>query len=242
MAAASLGRLFRSPWAEKSDGASSEVFSSISPPNAAQSAQLVKGLRLADRTLQAPHFFKTGWSAGQRFVEKDDADRMALPWQSPSFVMRKDPVQQRKKTSVQELFSNDVGDIFARVVRGVLDESDCAELIKCVNVKGFTPALLNIGGGKQQLEPTARNSHRCIVDSEDLSKWLLNVLRPYLPEVLEGGRLVDLNERLRVLCYTPGQEFGPHYDGCYTRSHEDRARAGDCSMVTVQLYLHDVPE
>ena len=30
-----------------------EVFSSISPPNAAQSAQLVKGLRLADRTLQA---------------------------------------------------------------------------------------------------------------------------------------------------------------------------------------------
>mmetsp|Transcript_83745 Transcript_83745/g.200919 ORF Transcript_83745/g.200919 Transcript_83745/m.200919 type:complete len:172 (-) Transcript_83745:4-519(-) len=78
MAAASLGRLFRSPWAEKSDGASSEVFSSISPPNAAQSAQLVKGLRLADRTLQAPHFFKTGWSAGQRFVEKDDARERSI--------------------------------------------------------------------------------------------------------------------------------------------------------------------
>merc|ERR1712217_858421 len=55
-----------------------------------------------------------------------------------------------------------------------------------------------------------------------------------------GGALVDLNERCRFLCYTPGQRFAPHYDGRYTRP-ADHANCGDFSAVTVQLYLHSVP-
>merc|ERR1719464_1245187 len=102
---------------------------------------------------------------------------------------------------------------FARVVYGLLDEIDCAELIDCINRKGFTPALLNIGRGRQKLEPYVRNGHRVIVDCTGLSTWLLEVLRPYLPEELHGGTLVELNDRLRFLCYTPGQEFAMHMDG-----------------------------
>ena len=67
--------------------------------------------------------------------------------------------------------------------------------------------MLNIGGGQQCVELAARNGHRCIVDSEELSTWMLRVLRPYLPEVLQGGALIDLNERSRILCYTPGPEL-----------------------------------
>merc|ERR1712039_875960 len=94
----------------------------------------------------------------------------------------------------------------------------------------------NVGGGYQRLLPSARDGHRVIVDCPQLSSWLLEVIRPYLPDELpDDGRLVDLNERCRVLCYTPGQEFPEHTDGRF------RKPTGEYSRVTLQLYLHDVP-
>ena len=56
-----------------------------------------------------------------------------------------------------------------------------------VNTKGFTPALLNIGGGRQEFCPRVRDGHRVIVDSASLAGWLLDVLRPYLPEQFPDG-------------------------------------------------------
>ena len=200
---------------------------------------LADGLSLADSRLEAPKLMETGWKAGQVFTSEDDPDRTELPWEPPRFLT-KDPEAQRQKTHWEPLSIAGQGRL-AGVVTGVLDEDDCAELISCINRKGFTPALLNIGGGRQTLDPVARDGHRAIVDSPDLSGWLLEVLRPYLPETFQRGRLVDLNERCRVLCYTPGQEFPAHYDGTFRRPRPD-PRAGDRSMVTVQVYLHDVPE
>jgi hypothetical protein len=111
-----------------------------------------------------------------------------------------------------------------------------------VNAKSFTPALLNIGRGMQQLSPYVRDGHRVIVDSPELAAWLLEVLRPHLPAQLpDGSHLRELNERLRFLCYTPGQSFEPHFDGMYQRPR-GHPRAGDRSKITIQLYLHDVPE
>merc|ERR1712039_655566 len=67
------------------------------------------------------------------------------------------------------------------------------------------------------------------------------MVHPHLPPELEdGSRLVELNERCRFLCYTPGQHFPPHCDGSFER-HEGHPHSGDFSYVTVQLYLHDVP-
>lgn len=130
---------------------------------------------------------------------------------------------------------------FARVVRGVLSEKDCAELFSKVNTKGFTPALRNLGMGRQSLQPWVRDGHRVIVDSSALAGYLLEVLRPHLPATMpDGSRLVGLNERCRFLCYTPGQFFEEHIDGCYERPR-GHAREGDRSFITVQLYLHDVP-
>lgn len=219
---------------------SKESFNSLKPPSPVQVAQLAKPLSLAGKPLQAPEFVETGWRPGQTFTADQDPDRIRLLWEAPSFV-QKDPVQQRQKTRVEDLIS-DTPETFARVVHGVVDEEDCAELIRCINVKGFTPALLNIGRGRQRLEMGVRNGHRCIVDSQELSSWLLEVLRPYLPETLQGGPLVDFNERCRMLCYTPGQEFSAHYDACFERKRgEGRVKGVDCSLVTAQLYLHDVP-
>lgn len=170
-----------------------------------------------------------------------------MPWTVPGFVARVDPVEQATKTTVEEYnigrngWGFGKGGSFARVVRGVLDPEHCAELLAAVNSKGFTPALLNTGGGNQVLMPTERDGHRVIVDSPELAEWLLEVLRPHLPAQFgDGAALTDVNERLRVLCYTPGQFFAPHCDGQYTRPRGHPA-AGDHSRVTIQLYLHDVP-
>jgi len=211
---------------------------------ASMAAQMPK---LAGQDLSAPRFHSTGWHVNQRFTAEDDPDRTRLPWRPPKFVSYKDPALQEavaEELRLPEEVSKTpgYGQSFARVVRNVLDEKNCAELIASVNAKGFTPALLNIGGGNQQLVPGARDGHRVIVDSPELAEWLLAVLLPFLPDELEdGSRLAEMNERLRFLCYTPGQEFPAHCDGCFER-REGHPREGDFSFVTVQLYLHDVPQ
>jgi len=182
---------------------------------------------LAGRGLEAPSFHGTDWHVNQCFTAKDNPDRTRVSWRPPKFVSYKDPALQEAVAEELRLprdaeVTPGFQSSFAQVVRNVLDEEDCAELIASVNAKGFTPALLNIGGGNQQLVPGARDGHRVIVDSPELAEWLLGVILPFLPQELEdGSRLAEMNERLRFLCYTPGQEFPAHFDGCYERRCDD---------------------
>jgi hypothetical protein len=91
---------------------------------------------------------------------------------------------------------------------------------------------------------TSEMENRAIVDSPEMATYLFHVLRPYLPETIGDNndmQLVDLNERLRFLCYKPGQKFELHTDGMYQRP-QGHVNAGDISMITVQLYLHDLPK
>lgn len=212
---------------------------------------------LAGKTLQAPrmHSVVPQWKDGDIFTAKDDPDRMAEEWQAPRFLSEKDPRTQRERTHVTELQlpgsassqpPTSSRPSFARVVENVLEPHECAQLLDCINAKGFTPALLNMGGGMQKLASEVRDGHRVVVDSPELTQYLLEVLRPHLPEQLPRGNedenhtLRELNERCRFLCYTPGQVFEAHCDGCYTRP-QSHPHHGDSSRVTVQFYLHDVP-
>jgi len=220
-----------------------QQFSSISPPTDEESRRLAARMPdLAGRPLAAPGFHRTGWQPNQRFTAEDDPDRTRLPWAVPAFVHEKDPAAQRTRAEDLPVPSRRSGHLsFARVVRNVLGQEDCAALIASINCKGFTPALLNIGDGCQQLIPGARDGHRVIVDSPELAAWLFQVLSPFLPAELEdGSKIVGLNERCRFLCYTPGQQFPAHCDGVFERAG-DHPCSGDFSHVTVQLYLHDLP-
>lgn len=214
------------------------MFSSLSPPTPEESALLAQGLSLSGAPLEAPRFQKVPWTEGQVFHSHDDPDRCAEPTAMPGFLLRKDPMEQRRKTAVEEVplpMRVTASGSFARVVHGALDEEDCKALISCINVKGYTPALLNIGKGTQRFDPHVRNGFRAVVDSPELAAWLFTVVQPYLPQEMEGKPLMDLNERCRILCYTPGQRFGAHHDGLYERP------SGGESRVTLQVYLHDVP-
>eukprot|EP00927_Polykrikos_kofoidii_P028724 TRINITY_DN249_c0_g1_i3.p1 TRINITY_DN249_c0_g1~~TRINITY_DN249_c0_g1_i3.p1 ORF type:complete len:317 (+),score=43.71 TRINITY_DN249_c0_g1_i3:84-1034(+) len=219
-------------------------FSSTQPPTDAQASQLCSVMpKLARRDLQPPRFHKTRWREGQVFYNgKHDPDRTKEAWSPPTFVMEQDPEQRHAFITAEDLPVRKRRDsTFARVLRGVITEEQGASLVAAVNEKGFTPALLNIGNDQQQLMAEVRDGHRVIVDSPEVAVWLLNAIRPHLPAVLPGGgRLVELNERLRFLCYTPGQAFEEHYDGCFKRS--SGLRKGDRSIITVQVYLHDVPQ
>jgi len=186
---------------------------------------------LAGAPLCPPRLLETGWEEEQEFSAADDPDRVREPWAAPAFG-------RCGTTACTELPVTRRACTFARVVQGVLTEAQCAQLLECVNQKGFTPALVNIGGGRQLLERSYRDGHRCIVDCPELAAWLFAALREHLPQELDGKRLVGLNERLRFLCYLPGQQFSPHHDATFARVVRGQREA---SRVTVQLYLHDVP-
>lgn len=197
--------------------------------------------------LPHPRIHPVDWKDGQTFSVEDDPDRTCEPWVPPRFVKDKLATAYRQiaKTRVEELdlsvVSGATTKSFARVVYNLFEPEECAQLLEHVNEKGFTPALLNIGRGAQQLQPGLRDGQRVIVDSPELAAYLLELLRPYLPATLHSKTLVELNERCRFLCYTPGQSFDAHCDGRYTRERP-HPNAGDHSLVTVQFYLHDVPE
>jgi len=196
--------------------------------------------------LPLPCFHSTEWVKNQTFAAEDDPDRTQQPWEPPAFVRIDDPKKQHVKMKVEEIcFQNTPvlhsSSSFARIVHGVLDADQCFELIQSVNNKGFTPALLNIGHGRQKVSPSTRDGHRVIVDSPELTIWLLEALRPHIPEVFRQAELVDLNERCRFLLYNPAQKFVPHRDANYRRP-QGQPNAGDRSQVTIQLYLNDLPE
>eukprot|EP00933_Yihiella_yeosuensis_P085039 TRINITY_DN99817_c0_g1_i1.p1 TRINITY_DN99817_c0_g1~~TRINITY_DN99817_c0_g1_i1.p1 ORF type:complete len:320 (-),score=34.50 TRINITY_DN99817_c0_g1_i1:62-1021(-) len=217
-----------------------KMYLSTHPPSAEESRCLAKGLFLAGAPLEPPRFHETGWQEGQTFTEQDDPDRTCEAFEVPNFLA-KNPELQRAQTRCEDIYADETGTSFIREVQNVFDEEACAELIARINDKGFTPALLNIGRGRQKLDAYARNGHRAIADIPDLSSWIFEVIKPHLPDELYGGKLRNLNERLRFLCYTPGQEFPMHIDGNYVRP-ADHEYAGDKSRITLQIYLQDVPE
>lgn len=209
-------------------------------------------MMLAGEPLPKPRNHPVPWIDGDRWAPGDDPDRMDIPWIAPAFVRQKPPSSQQTTGCRVHLPRGAADRIampiksFARVVRGVLEPSECVALIEGANAKGFTPALTSIGDGYQVYDARYRSSGRCIIDSPELATYLFGILEQHLPKGFYQGtraeiRLSGLNERFRFLCYKPGDSFQPHCDGCYYRpkNHPD---AGSKSVVTVQLYLHDIPE
>eukprot|EP00656_Telonema_subtile_P058100 TRINITY_DN9737_c0_g2_i2.p1 TRINITY_DN9737_c0_g2~~TRINITY_DN9737_c0_g2_i2.p1 ORF type:complete len:200 (+),score=28.77 TRINITY_DN9737_c0_g2_i2:129-728(+) len=149
---------------------------------------------LNGRPLEPPRLHPVQWTSGQVFSTKQDPDRMREPWAPPEFLQ--DLSTKQPVVTAQELVVP--GEGFACVLRNVLTPSQCAALITSVNLKGFTPALLNIGAGEQQLAPAYRDGYRVIVDCQQLADWLLPRVAPHLPEKISRFRFVGLNEVLRL--------------------------------------------
>ena len=123
----------------------------------------------------------------------------------------------------------------AFILDNVLTEAECADLIKITEDQGYEPALINVGGGRQQFRPEYRNNERCILDSAEKANMIWERIKDYVPGVWKNKHtVVGLNERLRFLKYGPGEYFAPHQDGRYIRPD-----GSEESFITVQLYLNE---
>jgi len=111
----------------------------------------------------------------------------------------------------------------------VLSRHEAGALIQSAEAVGFQAAGL---GGSSVVATQFRDSGRIIVDDAVLAQQIFSRIRPYLPIIFDGRRIVGLNEQLKFLRYHPGQKFVAHYDGCFCRPGTDNK-----TCLTLQLYL-----
>ena len=132
----------------------------------------------------------------------------------------------------------------ACTAESVLSPTECEQLIAITEAQGYEKALVNVGGGRQMAIDDVRKSGRCMIDAPEAAELIWKRVAPLLPaeKGREGHewRAVGLNERLRFLKYTPGDYFAPHRDGRYARTAKEpgAGEAGDCSAMTLMLYLN----
>jgi predicted 2-oxoglutarate/Fe(II)-dependent dioxygenase YbiX len=125
----------------------------------------------------------------------------------------------------------------AIVVKNVFSSEECRAMIAETEKKGYDQALVNTGGGRQELKTDYRRSSRCILDSVEQASEIWKRIKEHIPVTWnfrgEQWNVVGLNERLRYLRYSPGDFFSPHFDGCYKREN------GEQSFITLMLYLNE---
>ena len=137
----------------------------------------------------------------------------------------------------------------ACTAESVLSPTECERLIAITEAQGYEKALVNVGGGRQMAIDDVRKSGRCMIDAPEAAELLWKRVAPLLPAEKgreprhypqSGWRAVGLNERLRFLKYAPGDYFAPHRDGRYARTAKEpgAGEAGDCSSMTLMLYLN----
>jgi predicted 2-oxoglutarate/Fe(II)-dependent dioxygenase YbiX len=124
-------------------------------------------------------------------------------------------------------------DGFIHVLSGLLDESKIAKMLEKADEKGWEPALVNIGNGKQVYRPDARKCDRSMVMDEELAAEIWELIKHVVPSGTNFGEPVGLNPLFRYLKYSPGEYFKQHHDGTYEDSN------GNKSRLTVQMYLND---
>ena len=125
----------------------------------------------------------------------------------------------------------------AFVLENVFTSAECKKLINLGKKKGYIPAEINVSRTESVVATDYRKSGRCLIDTPEIAANIFKRIREYLPEKFKGDKLIELNERLRFLKYTPGDFFLPHHDGTYVRP--DGKKKGHRSHITIILYLNE---
>lgn len=112
-----------------------------------------------------------------------------------------------------------------------LSIEECAALIR--RSEAFSYEMGTVGG---VISEGIRNNERVLLDDKLLANSLFDRAASWLPQEVEGRRLVGFNERWRFYRYRPGQTFQPHRDGPYLS-----LQTYEQSAVTFMIYLnHDM--
>ena len=121
------------------------------------------------------------------------------------------------------------------IVDQFMTAQECADWITFSEAQGYEEAKISIGR-QQVINKNIRNNERFIYDSEELAISLWERVKSFVPQELEYGTAIGLNERFRFYKYFPGQQFRPHQDGSYIRS------IMEWSSYTFMIYLNEEME
>ncbi|MCJ1318526.1 hypothetical protein MMC15_003856 [Xylographa vitiligo] len=137
---------------------------------------------------------------------------------------------------------------YAVVLENVLTAAECEQLIQAAEATtsaGWEPAMINVGGGRQELALDTRNCGRIIWDDSEIIGKIWSRVKDHVPELQsfcnypghkweETWQMTRPNERMRFLKYGVGQYFDAHCDGAYvTPDNTER------SFYTLHLYLNE---
>ena len=115
----------------------------------------------------------------------------------------------------------------ALVIDGFFSREECAALIEKCERAGWHQATINVGNGEEELDLEERNHLRCFVDDALIAREISERIKQRV------GITHDFcNPRVRVLKYSEGNYFKPHYDG-------EQEWLGGASTHTVLVYLTD---
>lgn len=121
----------------------------------------------------------------------------------------------------------------AFVLENVFTNEECNNLISLSEEAGYSTALIH-SGDEAVPAPGYRDGERVMIDDKEFVKILQSRIQSFLPEKFENRRFLEINERLRFLCYSPGGQFKAHSDASYVRS-DYTAR----TLITLQIYLNE---
>lgn len=123
------------------------------------------------------------------------------------------------------------GEKFARMVPGILSETECKEWIDSISPHEFTKAS----------KSSIRTNYRQITVNKDRADLIFRRIRDFLPKTItlndetftkETWDLYGCNAQLSFLRYEKGQYFTKHVDIPYIESDTRQ------SMITCQIYLN----
>jgi prolyl 4-hydroxylase len=126
--------------------------------------------------------------------------------------------------------SLDADSIF--VIRNFFTPQECDAGITQSEQAGYEEATISTAVGFV-MDKDVRDNARLILDDSALAARLWQRTEPFLPPRIRNWRAIGLNERFRFYRYDPGQQFAPHWDGCFHRDN------GEQSQLTFMVYLNE---
>ncbi|KAK6416101.1 hypothetical protein LTR95_017496 [Oleoguttula sp. CCFEE 5521] len=187
-------------------------------------------------------------------IESQPAPGPDLP---PDFLKGPHPEMKADRIDFSKTALSEYQHLYAVIIDHVLTHEECRALLRAAEATapktGWERAMVNVGGGRQEMYEDVRKCGRIIWDSQDVASkiWdrvkglseLSEILRlEHRPKITGTGPsqrneawvLTRPNERMRFLKYIGGEYFTEHCDGTYeTPDRKER------SYMTMHLYLND---
>ena len=123
---------------------------------------------------------------------------------------------------------------FAMVVPAVFNSSECEELIRATEARGYVPATMRTLDDDAVMMPHVRDNHRVVWKDEARAAMVWDRLKLFVPPMLRGQIAVGVNPMFRFYRYDAGQSFAKHTDDppyC--------TPTGEASMLTCIIYLNE---